>query len=201
MADIVLGLLIEPWKGYCLRQWEHPRVSWFLDRCAYLLLRDEPGETLTDYKEMEQGRREISESSCPSYVQDLFYGAAPILREHQSDEQLQFSALQEQLDARKRKRNRRAVTTETKYTRLERVQKAHPNCRVQRCRVDTENIFEWAGGRYCIDECVAQYGAVETREGAYYAMDQILVAYDEKGICCFLDQEANFIASEYIHLA
>ena len=86
-------MLIAPWDEYCRKHWEHPRVVRFLDRCAYLLLRDGPGDTLTDYKVMMQGRREISESSCPSDIQDLFYAGAPVLRSTAGEEHAAFKQM------------------------------------------------------------------------------------------------------------
>lgn len=199
MADLVPRLLVRPWKDYCLKQWEHPRVRWFLDRCAYLLLRDGAGDTLTDYKEIKQGRMELSVSSCPSFIQDQFYGAAPILREHQADERLQFAALQEKLDDHGQRKTRHTEQRETRYSRLERMRKLYPGCQMQHCRVDTDNTFMWAGKRYRIDEKLKQYGAVKTREGEYYAWDRILIVYDATGIRCFLDQEAEPIATGMVH--
>ncbi len=74
-------LILKPWNEYCMKNWlsenheqsfapEH-RVKRLLDRCGTLLLRDVPQEerdTLTSYKEMVIGRREISVTCCPAAV-------------------------------------------------------------------------------------------------------------------------------------
>ena len=87
-ADLISKQILEPWTGYCLRNWlsEHPdapyspekKVKWLLDRCGTLLLRDVPEDsrdTLTSYKESMIRLREINASDCPPSVSSLLEGS------------------------------------------------------------------------------------------------------------------------------
>lgn len=174
-------MLIAPWDEYCRKHWEHPRVIRFLDRCAYLLLRDGPGDTLTDYKVMMQGRREISESSCPSDIQDLFYAGAPVLRSAAGEERAAFK----QMFSETTLRPKESKTRDGRFERLTRARSLFPDGEIEASIVDTENCFIWANRKYRISREARQYEPVHTRSGDYYALDKILILHRGEEIFCF----------------
>ena len=83
-AELIERLILKPWAAYCLNNWlsdnheqmdapEH-KVKRLLDRCGTLLLRDVPPgnrDTLTSYKEMTVGSREINLSACPEGIAEM----------------------------------------------------------------------------------------------------------------------------------
>lgn len=174
-------MLIAPWDEYCRKHWEHPRVIRFLDRCAYLLLRDGPGDTLTDYKVMMQGRREISESSCPSDIQDLFYAGAPVLRSAAGEERAAFK----QMFSETTLRPKESRPHDGRFERLTRAGSLFPDGEIEVSIVDTENCFIWADRKYRISREARQYEPVHTRSGDYYALDKILILHHGEEIFCF----------------
>ena len=109
--QIVEDVLLRPWTQYCLRHWmsadgkpgsAEQRIKRFLDGCAYLLLRDNPEGTLTDYKEMTRGRNEIDVSSCPAWVGDLLDAGGYSLRGGDIEENARFACLLERLEERRK---------------------------------------------------------------------------------------------------
>lgn len=74
------------------------RIKRFLDGCAYLLLRDAPEGTLTDYKEIMRGRKEIDVSSCPSWIADRLDAGGHTLSCAAREEQERFQVLLDRLD-------------------------------------------------------------------------------------------------------
>ena len=198
MADIVPEVLIAPWKAHCQKLWEHPRVKGFLDRCGYLLLRDGPGDTLTNYKEMARGRTEIAASSCPSYIQDRFHGSAAILREDAAEEGRRFDSILETAGDVSARTKPSANHVESKFDRLERAHREYPQCAFDSCRVDTDNVFCWLGRRYRIDERAKQYAPFPTREGDYFVMDRVIVIHDRGLIRGYLDGEGRALDTALI---
>lgn len=148
------------------------------------------------------GSREIAVSSCPSSVQDVFYAGAGVLRSEASEEQRQFAQILDISDRRKKQpESKKKVRQESKFDRLQKAAEMYPGSRVDACMVDTENEFLWCGTRYRIDGAVAQYQAVDTDEGDYYAMDRVLVVHTGKDIHCFLDQSAVLLDPNMIKTA
>lgn len=120
--QIVEDVLLRPWTQYCLRHWmggdgkpgsPEQRIKRFLDGCAYLLLRDAPEGTLTDYKEIMRGRKEIDVSSCPSWIADRLDAGGHTLSCAAREEQERFQVLLDRLDEKahayisRRKRRRK----------------------------------------------------------------------------------------------
>ena len=68
-------------------------IKRFLDSCAYILLRDDPGDTLTDYKDIIIGSKELNVSSCPAYIADVIDGGGATLSMSDTDEELRFHTL------------------------------------------------------------------------------------------------------------
>lgn len=203
-------ILTEENIEYCLRHWmdDSPnrrnspasRVKKFLDDVAYLLLRDDPGDTLTRYKILSQGSREISVSSCPAEITHYVHGArcAPA-----DDEREAFSLLNEKLDkklAPYKKEKPRKEWPPTKFDKIERVKRELPGCTISTYPVDTENIFEHGGVEYQISDDVTQYQPRKTREGLQYDMDRVMVVETEDGELRFYDQSFDRIPDEEIAL-
>ena len=76
------------------------KIKRFLDSCAYLLLRDNPEGTLTDYKEVMHGRNEIDVSSCPSWIADRMDAGGCTLSGGMEDERTRFECLLDKLDSK-----------------------------------------------------------------------------------------------------
>ena len=146
-----------------------------LDRCGTLLLRDvPPGErgTLTSYKEMEVGRREINLSDCPEGLADMIESGDIRLSDLSKDDRARYELLVEQLDEKPRKMEKERHTT--RFDRLEAIRKAHPGCKMDVCRVDVDGRFACGGRRFQVDVAEGRYAAKKTRYGDQYDMDRII---------------------------
>lgn len=180
------------------------KIKRFLDSCAYLLLRDNPEGTLTDYKEVMHGRIEIDVSSCPSWIADRMDAGGCTLSGSMEDEQARFECLLDKLDSKAEKYMRRekgiSSKAETKSQRLQRVRSLHPNAEIEICRVDTDNCFCCCGRYYRIAETVYQYAPRETKEGLLYDMDRVHAVIKDGVPIQFLDQEGHEINEQEIHL-
>lgn len=110
-------------------------IKRFLDGCAYILLRDDPGDTLTDYKEIMIGSKELNVSSCPACIADIVDGGGATLSMGDEDENLRFATLLEALDAkadkyRKKPAARKKQRPDTRFDRLERIRRAYTGCQI-----------------------------------------------------------------------
>lgn len=181
------------------------RVKAFLDACAYLLLRDNPEGTVSHYKDIMNGKREIPVSSCPQMVDHLIYSGRQPPEDEGDNEFSKFALMLERLDARAKpyesKRKKKPKKKETQFQRAERIRKEHPGCRFFFCRVNTENRFEYNGVYYRIDESVEVYQPKQTREGALYDMDEITVVRAADGKLYFYDQKMYPLDREAIRFA
>lgn len=210
--DIVNNVLLPAWKNYCERHWldERPgklfspeqRVKGFLDGLAYLLLRDDPGDTLTTYKMIVRGSTEIDVSSCPAEIEDVLYGNGATLRE--SNDIAAFEMLVEKLDSlaepyKKPKKDKPKLGHPNRYEKIERLKRDFPDSSIHILPVDTENIFEFDRQEYQIDESVRQYQPQHTREGVLFDMDRIVVVQTAENELIFLDQVFEPIHSSLIH--
>ena len=211
--QIVEDVLLKPWTQYCLRHWmggngkpgsPEQRVKRFLDGCAYLLLRDNPEGTLTDYKEIMRGRSEIDVSSCPSWIEDKMNAGGHTLCEAAREEQARFQALLDRLDGKAQpymahREKKRRGKPETRFHRLERVRREHPQAEIAICAVDTDSCFTACGKWYCIAESAYQYAPRQTSEGPLYDMDRIYVVLEDSFPVLFLDQDANRLNEQDIY--
>lgn len=180
------------------------KIKRFLDSCAYLLLRDNPEGTLTDYKEVMHGRNEIDVSSCPSWIADRMDAGGCTLSGGMEDEQTRFECLLDKLDGKAKKymKRDRAVRAkvETKSQRLQRVRSQHPRAEIRICSVDTDNCFSINGRYYCIAESVYQYAPRETKEGLLYDMDRIHAVLENGIPVLFLDQDGYEMNGQDVYL-
>ena len=180
------------------------KIKRFLDSCAYLLLRDNPEGTLTDYKEVMHGRIEIDVSSCPSWVADKIDAGGCTLTGGTEDEQTRFECMLDRLDSKAEKYMRHeekiAPKVESKSQRLQRVRSQHPHAQIEICRVDTDNCFCCGGRYYCIAETVYQYAPRETKEGLLYDIDRIHAVMENGMPVLFLDQDGYEVSEQEVHL-
>ena len=149
-AELIEQLILKSWADYCLRNWlndnQHDknspecRVKRLLDRCGTLLLRDVPSDkrlTLTSYKEMTMGSRELNLSDCPEAIAQMFESGEIDLSRLSADDKLRYQMLIEHVDAktgvplisRKQKYS-------TRFDRLEAIRRKYPGCKMEICRVD-----------------------------------------------------------------
>ena len=148
---------------------------------------------------MSVGSREIAVSSCPSRIQDLFYAGAGVLRSDAEEEAARFAqALENCSKALVKKDSRRREKPETKFDRLQKIRSIYPDCMIQACTVDTENVFRWHDCKYRLSESLSQYRPEDTDCGEYYAMDRVLVIHTGETVHCFLDQSGVLIDSGMI---
>lgn len=190
------------WKKYCLDNWLNEqagagyscekKVKAFLDACAFILLQDNKEDTLSRYKEMINGKREIPVSSCPPLISHLLESGYHCEAEDM-DEAQRYELMLDRLDSfgpplsqSKRNREERA---ETRSDRLEAIRSLYPGCVFHHCRIDTENHFEFDGEWFAVDTCVEEYNPIETKHGLLYDSDQVIVVVDEDGISHFFTQQ------------
>lgn len=205
-------MILKPWTGYCLKNWlsenhaqmfapEH-KVKRLLDRCGTLLLRDVPQDerdTLTSYKEMMIGSREISASGCPEAIADIIENGYVDFSHLAPDDRLRYKMLTESLDAaRCAKPPVAKPKSKTRFDRLRDIRKRYPGCWLELCQVDVDGCFTCCDKAFCVDSTQGKYVAHRTRAGDQYDMDRII------GICCpdgrlyFADQDGYPVADELI---
>lgn len=202
-AELIERLILKPWTGYCLKNWlsenhaqtyapEH-KVKRLLDRCGTLLLRDVPQaerDTLTSYKEMMIGSRELSASSCPEAIAAMIEHGQANLLELSPDDRLRYQILTENLDARcDSKASAPKSRASTRFERLEAIRKNHPGCQLMTCRVDVDGSFECRGRMFRVDSNQGKYAPHKTRYGDQYDMDRIIGICCPDGRICFADQD------------
>ena len=179
----------------------------FLDGCAYLLLRDNPADTLTEYKDTLNAAREIPVSACPAFVEDVLESCRQASDEDDDIDAARFTLLLERLDERTKKHQSpkrsleraRKPRPDTRFDRIERIKRLFPGCTLSLHRVDTENRFVMGGDAYAIDEAVEAYQPIDTAEGEWYEMDEVWVVCEADGRLHFYDQRLEPIADEMIH--
>lgn len=180
------------------------RVKAFLDACAYLLLRDNAGDTMSHYKEMARGNTEIPVSSCPPSVSHLIDGGqfspAEEMLEKERFEQI-MDCLCNQPAQEDRPKARRKPRPDTNSDRIARIKLQFPGCSFTHCYVDTENEFSFKGIQYAIDKALPAYQPKETRHGLLYDMDQVVVVCEANGTTRFYTQKLEPIDSNMVRMA
>ena len=177
-----------------------------LDRCGTLLLRDVPKgdqDTLTSYKEMMVGSREISVSDCPEGIADMCESGKPDIANESADDRLRYSLLTEKLDARgrvelKAGESKQREKRTTRFSRLEAIRRDHPGCVMLGCRVDVDGVFFFRETPYRINSACAQYAPRKTRYGEQYDMDRATAIALPNGKVFFADQDGRIIDSKMI---
>lgn len=165
-----------------------------LDRCGTLLLRDVPPDerdTLTSYKEMVVGSREINVSDCPEAIAEMLESGCVQLNRLAPDDRLRYELLKDKLDERmgaQKKKVARARTS-TRFERLEAIRNAFHGCTFHGCRVDTDGCFEHNGAVYQVDSTEGKYAPHKTRYGDQYDMDRIIAIDVPDGSVHFADQD------------
>lgn len=169
-----------------------------LDRCGTLLLRDVPPDerdSLTSYKEMVVGSREISVSDCPEAIAEMLEGGCVQLNRLTPDERLRYALLTDRLDAHmgpQKKKETRARPS-TRFERLESIRKSFPGCSLHGCGVDVNGRFEYRGSVYQVESTKGKYAPHKTRYGDQYDMDRIIVIDVPGGSRHFADQDGYMI--------
>lgn len=202
--ELIEELILKYWSNYCLKNWlsdnhEQPyspeiKVKRLLDRCGTLLLRDVPPDerdTLTSYKEMIVGSREINVSDCPEAIAEMLESGCVQLNRLTPDDRLRYELLTDKLDehmvAQKKKKARARPTT--RYERLEAIRRSFPGCSLNGCQVDTDGCFEHNGAVYQVDSTEGKYAPHKTRYGDQFDMDRIIVIEVPDGGVHFADQD------------
>lgn len=207
-------LILKPWADYCLRNWlndnqhgKHSpecRVKRLLDRCGTLLLRDVPPDkrlTLTSYKEMAVGSRELNLSDCPEVIAQMFESGKIDFSRLSADDKLRYKMLIEYVDAkvgtplisRKQKHS-------TRFDRLEVIRRKYPGCKMEICHVDVDGFFSFGGRNYQVDSTRGKYAPHKTRYGDQYDMDRIIGIQCTDGSIKFADQDGYEMDDEMIEV-
>lgn len=203
-AEIIQAVVLPVWQEYCNEHWiDHTnhesmwsfekRTKAFLDRIAWLLLQDDAsGEIESNYKAMTHRVREIPASECLSEISDCLYSQRmqPIDSE---DENQRFELLIEKLDAedKRPKRIPERKKIETRFDRIDKIIKAHPDAKRTWCCVDAENNYIYMGETYHISDEIEAYRHDEEKIDS---MDRILIVDD--GLNIWLYDQNVFLMSE-----
>lgn len=210
-AELIERLILKPWQGYCLKNWlsenhaqiyapEH-KVKRLLDRCGTLLLRDVPPEyhdTLTSYKEMIIGSREINLSDCPEAIAELAESGALDLSLLSADDKLRFELLKDKLHGQNKETVKEKPRHSTRFDRLEAIRRKYPGCKMEICRVDVDGFFSFGGRNYRVDSTRGKYAPHKTRYGDQYDMDRIIGIQCTDGTVKFADQDGYEMDDEMI---
>ena len=212
-AELIERLILKPWQGYCLKNWlnenhaqiyapEH-KVKRLLDRCGTLLLRDVPPEhhdTLTSYKEMIIGSREINLSDCPEAIAELAESGALDLSLLSADDKLRFELLKDKLHGQNKETVKEKPRHSTRFDRLEAIRRRYPGCKMEICRVDVDGFFSFGGRNYQVDSTRGKYAPHKTRYGDQYDMDRIIGIQRTDGTVKFADQDGYEMDHEMIEV-
>lgn len=212
-AELIERLILKPWQGYCLKNWlnenhaqiyapEH-KVKRLLDRCGTLLLRDVPPEhhdTLTSYKEMIIGSREINLSDCPEAIAELAESGALDLSLLSADDKLRFELLKDKLHGQNKETVKEKPRHSTRFDRLEAIRRRYPGCKMEICRVDVDGFFSFGGRNYQVDSTRGKYAPHKTRYGDQYDMDRIIGIKCTDGTVKFADQDGYEMDHEMIEV-
>lgn len=193
-TELVQSLLLDQWEDYCLANWPtHGKrsatspeqgVERFLDGCASLILQGNTQGTVTRYKSIMNGKREIPVSSCPTEVDYLLNAGKVSSPWNVKEEAVQFSLMLERQDEyakqyeRKGKRAARGCLKESERSRrIRQIKQELGPCTFLHCRVDTDNVFCAGGNRYQIASSVDVYKPKQTKEGLLYDMDYVIAVF------------------------
>lgn len=151
------------------------KVKIFLDSLAYYFLLGNTDGIETNYRNVMNAKREIPVSSCPSSVDNIFYGSNAYSGDAMQEENAAFANMLERLD------EIASVYEVKKPTRKRVKSKFRKRLRLgikdgEWLRVDTDGKFWVGNNHYVISDQEVQYQPVHTEYGDYYAMDKILYA-------------------------
>lgn len=151
------------------------KVKLFLDRLGYFLLLGETDGIVTDYKQAMTDKREIPESNCPSFIDNLFYGTGGSTGDAAAEEMTRFQTMLDALDQRAERYEQKKQTPKKTETLMQKRRRMGINGGTW-YPVDTEGVF-WIGrNRYTISDQAVQYQPIATESGDYYPMDRILAS-------------------------
>lgn len=196
-TEIVLKKILPDWERYCDEHWisanhediyaPEKRVKAFLDGCAWLMILDHPEGIESKYKAMVHAAREIPASECPAEISDYFYSdrKPPIEEECERTDTFR-ETLSEKIKLKPHVSKRRK---QTKFDRIERIIKDHPNDKRAWCMVSENNEFVFDGKRYTItrhvgydDQQMDRVYVVGSARGGIECYDQFAYPIPEKCI-------------------
>ena len=206
---------LQRWEEFCNRNWisvnygdpfcSENKVKLFLNGLAYFLMLGNTGGIVTDYKRVADGKREIPMSSCPSYVEDLVYGAGSTLFPFNDDENVAFQATIDRLEEKARKycpqnKPKKKTFSNTRYDKIQRIKSLIGKAEFFYPAVDTQNRFVFNGKLYQIDERVSAYCGKQVREDdILYDMDKIICVVSSDGRTYYFDMNMDLIPNEFVH--
>ena len=214
-ADLIDQMILKPWTGYCLKNWLNDnsgnmlspeiRVKRLLDRCGTLLLRDVPLDernTLTSYKEMVAGSREIGFSDCPAGLAAMAESGTVCLEALSREDKQMYRQLIERLDGRLGSYhwNESKHRSTTRFDRLNCIQRMFQGCSLHGCSVDVDGVFVFEDRYYRLNEKLGKYAPKKTRYGDQYDMDRVIVIVVPNGDRHFADQDGYLIADEMVSI-
>lgn len=175
-----------------------------LDRCGTLLLRDVPSEkkdTLTSYKEMVVGSREINASDCPEAIASMLESGCMDRNLLTADDRLKYDMLLDAVEnygaGTEKKRVKKAHQL-TRFERIEGIRRANPGSVLETCAVDVDGYFLCFGMQYRVDSTHGKYAPRKTRYGDQYDMDRIIGILRPDGRVLFADQDGYLMTEETI---
>ena len=178
-----VNALQEKWDGYCERNWLNDtgdlytpefKVKTFLDSLAYFLLLGYTEGIETIYKRVMHAKREIPASSCPSYIDNLFYSSGVANDKVFVEENTAFKRMLESLDEKAAPYEPKKIKKKERSLFHKKMKNGIRNG--QWYPVDTDGKFWVGNNEYVIDDQEIQYQPIETDYSDYYAMDRILCA-------------------------
>lgn len=198
----VVAKLCEQWQDYCITHWmsenhEEPycaenRVKRFLDGMGYFLLRSDTSNIISEYMDEMNKNREIPVSSCPDYINDMFYanGQGDVTQAQKEAMQSLNSYLDERARPAKSKKKKETSYTLRRNKRKAFEAKYHP-FEYQYPVVDTEGNFTVISNGTEIHLKISgckQYEPKMLKDDVLYDMDHIIVANVKEDRFYFFDQ-------------
>lgn len=188
--------------GYSSRYSPERNIKGYLSECASYLLSGAAEGTLSPYKERAIRQRECPISSQPDGPRDWPCDSESVDHWERRDTDMCSLTMPEAHDAPKTKkcRQKKKKWPLTRFQKISRLKDQYGDCEFLFIGIDTENRFEVNGVSFWLDEGVAEYKPVNTSNGPYYAMDQVvaLINPSTMEIMCFCNQDMEEIPGDLV---
>lgn len=199
--------VIDRWNSYILRGWmtddgDNPysveaKVKSLLDRLGYYILVGCSDDILTDYKTAIRTQREVPASSCPTFVEAVMYGGSAASNDLEFKRQkesfdVQMASYDDKASMYKRTPKKRKPMKDVRFDRVQQIRKEMgSDYAFTRCAVDTDNIFQYGGDMYMVDEQLPQYAINDDVS----QMDRVIVGQASDGGIRFYDMNMENITA------
>lgn len=201
-SDVVQRARLPKRFEFCLRHWmsEDPidteteeRIKAYLDRVGYILIQDRPdSKIVTDYKALRDKLALVPISGIPQ-LENMLYSQSdeevkPIPVRGTSDQMTKAETKVYNALTKPRRIPPAILRLQEKRKRIDELHERCPGVKVSFVRVDTDNVFKYAGQTWVINSVVKQYAPKDVHGDLLYDMDHVACA-EYLGNVTFYDED------------